>query len=94
MTTTVLNTKINKFKNKIPNISGLVKQTDYDAKILDTHKKYFTAPDYNKFTKDILDAKIKEKELVDKSDIFNLIKIFDLNTKLATLAAKAKLKAE
>ena len=32
MTTTVLNTKIKEVENKIPNVSGLVKITDYDAK--------------------------------------------------------------
>ena len=43
---------------------------------------------------DILDAKITQKELVNKSDIYNLIKNSDLNTKLKTLTAKADLKAE
>ena len=32
-TTTALNAKINKFKNKIPNVSNLVKKTDYNIKI-------------------------------------------------------------
>ena len=39
--------------------------------------------------KKILDVKIKGKELVDKSDISNLVKNSDLKTKLATLATKA-----
>ena len=42
----------------------------------------------------IFDAKIKQKKLVDKSHISNLIKIFDFNTKLETWSAKAELKAE
>ena len=42
---------------------------DYDAEILDIEIKYFTILDYNKFTSEILNAKIKEKKLVDKSDI-------------------------
>ena len=50
--------------------------------------------DYNKFTSDIIDAKIKQKELVDKPHISNLAKNSDLNTKLATLATKAELKEE
>ena len=33
LTTTALNAKINKFKNKIPNVSNLVKKTDYIIKI-------------------------------------------------------------
>ena len=42
--------------------------------------------------RDILDGKIKEKELVNKFNISNLIKNFDLNAKLATLAREAELK--
>ena len=74
MTTTVLNSKIIAIKNKIPNVSDLVKKTDYDAKISEIEVKYITTSDYNKFTSDILDAKIKQKELVNKSDISNLLK--------------------
>ena len=43
---------------------------------------------------DILHAKIKQKELVNKSDISNLLKSYDLDTKLATLAAKVELNPE
>ena len=50
--------------------------------------------DYNKFTSDIFDAKIKQKELVDKPHISNLAKNSDLNTKLATLATKAELNSQ
>ena len=56
--------------------------------------KYFPTADYNKFTSDILDIKIKQKELVNKSDISNLVKDSDLNQKLAILETKAELKAE
>ena len=56
--------------------------------------KYFTT-DYNKFTSDnILDTKIKQKELVNKSGISDLVKNYDLNIKLATLVPKAQLKPE
>ena len=48
-------------ENKTPNISNLIKKTDYDAKISNNEKKYFTTSDYNKFAHDILDVKIKEK---------------------------------
>ena len=43
---------------------------------------------------DILDAKIKQKELANKSDISNIVENFDLNAKLTSLATKAGLKAE
>ena len=48
-----------------------------DAKLSDIERKYFITSDYNKFTSDILDAKIKQKELVNKSDIFNVVKNTD-----------------
>ena len=60
----------------------------------DIQEKCITKLDYKNFTKEIFGAKIKEKGLVDKSDISNLVKIFDLNTKFATLTAKAELKSE
>ena len=75
LTTTILNTKISEIENKIPNIS------DY-AEISDIEGKYFTTSDYNKFTSEILDAKIKQKELVNKSDISNLVKDSDLTQNL------------
>ena len=63
VTTTVLDTKIGEVDNKIPNVSGLVKKIDYNAKILDIDKIYFITSDYDKFTKEILGAKIKTKEI-------------------------------
>ena len=36
-----------------------------------TLKKYFTNSDYNKFTSEILVAKIKQKELLNKSKFIN-----------------------
>ena len=42
----------------------------------------------------IIDAQIKQKELVNTSDISNLIKKSELNTKRATLATKVESKAE
>ena len=62
----------NAVKTKMPNVSDLVKKkkkTVYDAKILDIESKYFTTSNYNKFSGDILNAKMKEKELVSNSDI-------------------------
>ena len=56
--------------------------------------KEHTTSDYNKVTKEIIDARIKQKELISKSDNSNLVKDFDLNTRLGTLATKPELKAE
>ena len=78
-------------------VSNLVKKRDYDAQISDTKSKYFTTSDYNKFTTDITDNKIKEKELVKRSDVSGFINNSDLDKKiarLAAIAAKAELKAE
>ena len=43
---------------------------------------------------EILDPKIKWKGLVSKTTTSNLVKTFDLNTKLARLATKTELKEE
>ena len=71
MTTAVFNKKIGEVRNKIPDVSGLVMKTVYDAKILDIKKKYFIIADYNKFTSNILNAKIKQKTLFYKYNISN-----------------------
>ena len=63
---------------------------DYNAKIEAIYITY----DYNKFTNEILETKIKEKGLVNKSRISYRIKKSDLNTKLAALATKPELKAD
>ena len=61
MTATILNTKIKVVDSKIPDLSGLVRKTDYDAKISEIEGKYFTTSSYNKLTSNIVDVKIKLK---------------------------------
>ena len=68
-------------ENKITDVKNLVKKTDYDAKILDIESKYFTTADYKKFTSQTLDAKIKQKGLVDKSAIAGFMNNTDLDKK-------------
>ena len=63
MTTPTCNTKISEVKKKILIVSDLVKKTDYIAKISEIDEKYITTSDYNKFLKEILDARIKQEEL-------------------------------
>ena len=89
-----MSTKIKELENKISNVTDLVKQTNYEAKISNFEEKYFTASDYNKFTRDIIDAKIKQTELVNKFDMSSLLKYYELNTKLVILATKTELKAK
>ena len=55
-------------------------------KILAIENEYITTADYYKFTKDIVVERIK--------NIIHLVKDFDLNKKVVTLATKAELKAE
>ena len=86
--------KVGEVENKIPDLDCLVKKTIYDAKFSKIERKYFTNYDYNKLTKKIFDAKINEKNSVEKSDVSNLVKNTDLNTKPNTLVTKAELKAE
>ena len=90
VTTTVFNTNISNVKNKIPVLSDLVKKTDYHPKILEIGGKYITASDYKKLTSDILYANLKQTELVNKSDISNLVKNSYLSTTFAALAIKAE----
>ena len=66
-------------ENKIPNISNQVKKEDYVEKIKEIEGKYFTTYDYNKITNNIHDAKIKNKILVNRSDISGIIHNTDLD---------------
>ena len=70
------------------------KKENYDAKKLEIEFKYLTTSDYNKFKNEIIDNKIKEKNLVKKSDISLFIGNSDLDKRIATLATKAELKVE
>ena len=84
--------KIKDVEDKIPSISNLattdalVKKADYVEKIKETEDKYFTIFGYNKFPNNVLDVKIKNKNIVDKSDISKFINNSDLDKKIETLA--------
>ena len=92
--------KINEIKVKLSNITGLAttsilaKKAIYDGKISDIEKRYFTTSDYNTFTNGIFDVNMKNKELVNKSDIYKFINNSDLDKKIDTFATKTELKAE
>ena len=77
-------------EKKIQNVIGLVKKTKYDVKVSEIYSTYFTRSDYDKFTTDIYNTKIKQKELVDESDISRFKYKFDLGKKIRTLGAKAE----
>ena len=82
-------------ENKIPDVSNLVKKTYCDAEILDIEFKYFTTAGYQKFTSQTLDAKIKQKELVDKSVIARFINNADLEKKKksSNISNKSRIKS-
>ena len=81
-------------ENKIPDVSKLVKKTQYDTKTSENESKYITTADYNKCTRNRVANQTKSKNVIDKSNMSGFIKNADLAKKLAILAAKAELKAE
>ena len=83
MTTTILNTKISEVENKIPNASSLRTTTvpntiisEVDNKIPD-HPKYITIPGFNKLTAENFTARLKQANLVIKTDFDNKITSFN-----------------
>ena len=73
----------------MPNVSDLVKKANYDAEIKDFKNKYFNTSDYNKFTNNILDAKIIRKKLVKRNVFITLV----TKEEIKKLAKNADLKA-
>ena len=73
----------------MPNVSDLVKKGNYDAEIKDFKNKYFNTSDYNKFTNNILDAKIIRKKLVKRNVFITLV----TKEEIKKLAKNADLKA-
>ena len=51
---------------------------------IDIKGTYFTTADYNKFTSVILDAKLREKNLVNKYYTFNLVIISNMTFLIST----------
>ena len=71
-------------KNKIPSVSNLVKKkkkNDYNTKINEienkitdhNHDKYISTPEFNKFTEEIFDLRLKRANLASKNDIANFV---------------------
>ena len=77
-------------ENKIPNGSNLVKKTEYNTKISEVEKKItdhnhdtcITTPEFNKFTPEIFDFRLKRANLTSKSDIANFVKKTDFDNEL------------
>ena len=75
-------------KNKIPDVSILVRKTDYSTKISETdkkltdhiHDKYITNPEFNKLTAENFAARLKQANLVTNTDFYDKLK--SLNQKI------------
>ena len=75
-------------ENKIPNVSNLVKKTDYDTEVNEiekkvtdhTHDKYINTPEFNKPTAENFAARLAQANLVTKTDFDN--KLINLNKKI------------
>ena len=68
-------------RKQIPDVTDLAR---YHTKISHIKTKYFTTSNYNKFTGEILDANIKEKGLVDKSNIPGIVDNSNLDKNIAS----------
>ena len=71
----VTNVALTAVENKIPNISSLVKKTDYDTKITEKGKnltdhnqdKYITTTEFNTLATDVFNAEISQSKFSDKN---------------------------
>ena len=71
----ILNTKINEVENKIPNTICLVTTTLLKTKIneiqnnIPNHDKYITTQEFNKLTPENFKERLKQANLVTKTDL-------------------------
>ena len=87
-------TALNTVKSKIPEVSSLVKKTDYNTKITEienklnnhNHDKYITTPEFNTLGADVFNARLKQANLVTKTDFDNSIS--SLNNEIAANKTK------
>ena len=86
--TTVLNTKVSEVENKMPNTSSLVTTTVLNTKInevenkIPDHAKYITTQEFNKLVTEHFAAKLKQTNLMNKTDFDN--KLISFNRKITS----------
>ena len=80
-------------ENGIPNVNDQNKKADYNAKLSETKKNILLLLN-NKFTNNILDAKITEKKLANESGSDDNMKTPATKGDVNTLVIKAELKAD
>ena len=74
-------------KNKIPDVSSLVKKNDYDTKISEieskvsdhSHDKYITTPEFNNLAARVFNARLAQANLVTKTDFDAKLKSLNKN---------------
>ena len=83
MTTTFLNTRISKDKNKIPDTGSLLTTNVLNTKISDVENKIsvnskcITIQEFNKLKSENLAARLKQADLVNKTDFDNKLTSFN-----------------
>ena len=83
MTTIVLNTNISEVENKIPDTSSLATTNVLNTKISEVenkipyHDKYITTPEFNKLTAESFAARLKQADIVNKTDFDNKLTSFN-----------------
>ena len=87
------NSALTAVENNIPDVSSLVKKTDYNAKISEienkvnyhSHDKYITIPEFNTMAADVFKARLAaQTDLIRKPD-------FDLKRELVIESLKIRL---
>ena len=84
-------------ENKIPDVSILVKKTDYDTKISDIgkkitdhdHDKYITTPEFNTMAANVFNARLAQANVITKTDFD--AKLSGLNRKITSNKTKHSL---
>ena len=77
-------------ENNIPSVSNLFKLLTITQKLMQLkrnlliiyHDKDITIPEFNKFTKEIFDLRLKQVSLASKSDITNFVNETNIDNKL------------
>ena len=90
------NADLNAAEKKMPNVSNLVKVTDYITKINEdekeitdhNHDKYIATPEFNKLTSENFAERLKQANLAGKSDNGILVNKTDFDNKLSTQVKK------
>ena len=80
---------------KIPNVSNLVKETDYNTKKSEiernindnAHDKFITTPEFNRLTAEKFTSRLARVNLAIKSDIVNFVKKTDFDEKLKNVTS-------